>query len=87
MASPRTGRAHEIVRLELLAERVADTSGTVESFLANLAEAVHGAAANAVAFTSVAGDTARPGARAGTAEARGGARRRRPLADRTRGRR
>ncbi|MFI0236849.1 amidohydrolase family protein [Streptomyces sp. NPDC016845] len=47
--------AHEIVRLELLAEQVADTSGTVESFLANLAESVHGAAAHAVAFTSVAG--------------------------------
>ncbi|MEU4130330.1 amidohydrolase family protein [Streptomyces wuyuanensis] len=47
--------AHEIVRLELLAEQVADTSGTVDSFLANLAEAVHGAAVSAVAFTSVAG--------------------------------
>ncbi|MHB9862650.1 amidohydrolase [Streptomyces sp. YIM S03343] len=47
--------AHEIVRLELLAEQVADTSGTVASFLANLAESVWGAAAGAVAFTSVAG--------------------------------
>ncbi|MFF1276231.1 amidohydrolase family protein [Streptomyces marokkonensis] len=47
--------AHEIVRLEQLAEQVADTSGTVESFLANLAESVHGAAAHAVAFASVAG--------------------------------
>ncbi|MFI8100039.1 amidohydrolase family protein [Streptomyces sp. NPDC086023] len=47
--------AHEIVRLELLAGQVADTSGTVEAFLANLAEAVHAAAASAVAFTSVAG--------------------------------
>ncbi|BFO20521.1 hypothetical protein SHKM778_69090 [Streptomyces sp. KM77-8] len=47
--------AHEIVRLEQLAEQVADTSGTVESFLANLAESVHAAAAHAVAFTSVAG--------------------------------
>ncbi|MFJ9036491.1 amidohydrolase family protein [Streptomyces sp. NPDC102406] len=47
--------AHEIVRLELLAEQVADTSGTVESFLANLAESVHAAAAGAVAFTSLAG--------------------------------
>ncbi|MEU5522215.1 amidohydrolase family protein [Streptomyces sp. NPDC047860] len=47
--------AHEIVRLEQLAEQVADTSGTVESFLANLAESVHGAAAHAIAFTSVAG--------------------------------
>lgn len=55
MASAGTAEAHEIVRLELLAEQVADTSGTVESFLANLAESIHGAAANAVAFTSVAG--------------------------------
>ncbi|MFD5816076.1 amidohydrolase family protein [Streptomyces sp. NPDC059618] len=55
MASTGDARAHEIVRLELLAEQVADTSGTVEAFLANLAESVHGAAANAVAFTSVAG--------------------------------
>ncbi|MFJ2950230.1 amidohydrolase family protein [Streptomyces sp. NPDC087226] len=47
--------AHEIVRLEQLAEQVADTSGTVECFLANLAESVHAAAAHAVAFTSVAG--------------------------------
>ncbi|MFC8132342.1 amidohydrolase family protein [Streptomyces sp. NPDC057302] len=55
MASTGDAEAHEIVRLELLAEQVADTSGTVESFLANLAESVHAAAANAVAFTSVAG--------------------------------
>ncbi|WP_328556185.1 MULTISPECIES: amidohydrolase family protein [unclassified Streptomyces] len=55
MATTGAATAHEIVRLELLAEQVADTSGTVESFLANLAESVHGAAATAVAFTSVAG--------------------------------
>ncbi|WP_405815545.1 amidohydrolase [Streptomyces sp. NBC_01390] len=55
MASAGAADAHEIVRLELLAEQVADTSGTVESFLANLAESVHGAATSAVAFTSVAG--------------------------------
>ncbi|MGY0487238.1 amidohydrolase [Streptomyces sp. WG-D5] len=55
MASAAQCEAHEIVRLELLAEQVADTSGTVESFLANLAESVHGAASGAVAFTSVAG--------------------------------
>ncbi|MEU5345534.1 amidohydrolase family protein [Streptomyces sp. NPDC020766] len=55
MAATGAAHAHEIVRLEPLAEQVADTSGTVESFLANLAESVHGAAANAVAFTSVAG--------------------------------
>lgn len=55
LASAGAAEAREIVRLELLAEQVADTSGTVESFLANLAESVHGAAVNAVAFTSVAG--------------------------------
>ncbi|AJE40148.1 MULTISPECIES: amidohydrolase family protein [Streptomyces] len=55
MAATGAAEAHEIVRLELLAEQVADTSGTVESFLGNLAESVHGAAAHAVAFTSVAG--------------------------------
>ncbi len=43
--------AFEVVRLELLAEQVADTSGTVPAFLANLAEAVHHAAGGAVAFT------------------------------------
>jgi predicted TIM-barrel fold metal-dependent hydrolase len=55
IASAGDAEAHEIVRLELLAEQVADTSGTVEGFLANLAESIHGAAAHAVAFTSVAG--------------------------------
>ncbi|MFD7711971.1 amidohydrolase family protein [Streptomyces sp. NPDC059786] len=55
LASAGAAEAHEIVRLELLAEQVADTSGTVESFLANLAESVHGAAGTCVAFTSVAG--------------------------------
>ncbi|MEU9161100.1 amidohydrolase family protein [Streptomyces sp. NPDC048424] len=46
--------AFESVRLELLAEQVADTSGTVSAFLANLAEAVHHAAAGAAAFTCAA---------------------------------
>ncbi|AIR97738.1 amidohydrolase family protein [Streptomyces glaucescens] len=55
LAAASAAEAREIVRLEPLAEQVADTSGTVESFLANLAESVHGAAAHAVAFTSVAG--------------------------------
>ncbi|MEU3944818.1 amidohydrolase family protein [Streptomyces sp. NPDC029526] len=55
LATASDAAAHEIVRLEQLAEQVADTSGTVMSFLANLAESVHGAAAHAVAFTSVAG--------------------------------
>ncbi|MGW0389654.1 amidohydrolase family protein [Streptomyces sp. NPDC003042] len=43
--------AFEVVRLESLAEQVADTSGTVEAFLANLSGAVHDAAAGAVAFS------------------------------------
>ncbi|MFJ1734471.1 amidohydrolase [Streptomyces sp. NPDC088254] len=55
IASAGAAEAREIVRLEPLAEQVADTSGTVEAFLANLAEALHGAAGHAVAFTSVAG--------------------------------
>lgn len=55
IAAAGDARAYEIVRLELLAEQVADTSGTVDALLANLAEAVHGAAATAVAFISVAG--------------------------------
>ncbi|MEU9337493.1 amidohydrolase family protein [Streptomyces sp. NPDC048290] len=55
LATAADADAREIVRLELLAEQVADTSGTVASLLANLAESVHGAAAHAVAFTSVAG--------------------------------
>ncbi|MEU4495157.1 amidohydrolase family protein [Streptomyces sp. NPDC023998] len=54
IAAAGAAQAREIVRLELVAEQVADTSGTVDSFLANLAEGVHGAAASAVAFTSVA---------------------------------
>ncbi|GHA82854.1 amidohydrolase family protein [Streptomyces chryseus] len=55
IAAAGDAQAREIVRLELLAEQVADTSGTVDGFLANLAEAVHSAAGSAVAFTSVAG--------------------------------
>lgn len=55
MALAGNAEAHEIVRLEPLAEQVADTSGTVESFLAGLAEAVHAAAEHAVAFTSATG--------------------------------
>ncbi|MEE4541473.1 amidohydrolase [Streptomyces sp. V4-01] len=42
--------AYEVVRLEPLAQQVADTSGTVDCFLANLAESVHGAAQEAVGF-------------------------------------
>jgi hypothetical protein len=43
--------AYEIVRLEPLGQQVADTSGTADGFLANLAEAVHGAALDAVGFS------------------------------------
>ncbi|MFF5281029.1 amidohydrolase [Streptomyces sp. 62] len=55
LAAAGAAEAHEIVRLEALAERVADASDTVEAFLADLAEAVHGAAADAVAFGSASG--------------------------------
>ncbi|MFI1220579.1 MULTISPECIES: amidohydrolase family protein [unclassified Streptomyces] len=55
MASAAGSRAREIVRLEVLAGQVADTSGTVDAFLVNLGEAVHTAASSAVAFTSVTG--------------------------------
>jgi predicted TIM-barrel fold metal-dependent hydrolase len=48
------GVAYEIVRLETVAEQVADTSGTADSFIANLAEAVHAASRTAIAFKSVA---------------------------------
>ncbi len=78
MASAGGATAREIVRLELLAEQVADTSGTADSFLANLAESVHGAAALAVAFTLGRGGAppALPrgaAAGAGRGAARGGA--------------
>lgn len=45
----------ETVRLETLAEQVADTSGTVRAFVANTAEALHGAARGAAAFVCEAG--------------------------------
>ncbi|RDG36889.1 amidohydrolase family protein, partial [Streptomyces corynorhini] len=51
---------HEVVRLERLAERVADVSGGASTFLAGLAESVHHAAATAVAFGAV-GATAHGG--------------------------
>ncbi|MEV0776078.1 amidohydrolase family protein [Streptomyces sp. NPDC050433] len=54
IAAAGGAEAREIVRLELLAQQVADTSGTVDSLLANLAHAVHTAAGSAVAFVSVA---------------------------------
>ncbi|MGW6309925.1 amidohydrolase family protein [Streptomyces niveus] len=53
IAAAGAAEAREIVRLELLAQQVADTSGTVDALLANLAHAVHTAAGSAVAFVSV----------------------------------
>ncbi|MCZ4121164.1 amidohydrolase [Streptomyces sp. H39-S7] len=67
LGSAAAAPAYEIVRLEPLAQQVADTSGTVGAFLTNIAEAVHGAARTAVAF-SVA-DTCPPGFPAGPPEA------------------
>ncbi len=55
--------AYEIVRLEPLAQQVADTSGTVDAFLANLAESVHGAALDAVGFSCGDGVAPRPAGR------------------------
>ncbi|MER5932289.1 amidohydrolase family protein [Streptomyces sp. NPDC002054] len=51
LAAAADAAAYEIVRLEQLAEQVADTSGTAEAFLGNLAEAMAAAAVTAVAFT------------------------------------
>ncbi|MGW0642797.1 amidohydrolase [Streptomyces badius] len=60
LASAAGSEAREIVRLEVLAEHVADTSGTVDTFLVNLGEAVHTAASSAAAFTSAAAPYAAP---------------------------
>ncbi|MEU5027647.1 amidohydrolase family protein [Streptomyces milbemycinicus] len=54
LAEAAGGAAREIVRLEHLAERVADTSRTADSFLATLDGAVRGAARTAAGFKSVA---------------------------------
>lgn len=54
LASAGSGTAREIVRLELLAERAADVSGTADAFVARVAEAVHTAARTAAGFKSVA---------------------------------
>ncbi|MFI9723212.1 amidohydrolase family protein [Streptomyces sp. NPDC052396] len=48
------GTAHEIVRLERLAETVADTAGSSSAFLDGLAQAVREAARTAVGFKSIA---------------------------------
>ncbi|MES4904030.1 MULTISPECIES: amidohydrolase family protein [unclassified Streptomyces] len=54
LAEAAGGAAREIVRLEHLAERVADASRTADSFLASLDTAVRGAALTAAGFKSVA---------------------------------
>ncbi|MFJ4919105.1 amidohydrolase family protein [Streptomyces sp. NPDC088725] len=59
LAAAGAAEAREIVRLEPLAERAADTAGSVRDFLSGLSESVHGAAATAAAlsFASGPGDT------------------------------
>ncbi|RLU78197.1 amidohydrolase [Streptomyces griseocarneus] len=53
LATAAGGRAHEIARLETLAEHAADTAGSTRAFLDALAGAVHAATRTAVAFKSV----------------------------------
>ncbi|GAU68403.1 hypothetical protein SSP35_07_02050 [Streptomyces sp. NBRC 110611] len=52
IATAAEARAHEVVRLEALAEQVADTSGSVDSFIGYTAEALYAAAQHATAFAS-----------------------------------
>ncbi|UGY90726.1 amidohydrolase [Streptomyces gobiensis] len=52
LASAAEARAHEAVCLRQLAAQIADTSGTVGSFLTNTAEALYAAAREAIAFVS-----------------------------------
>ncbi|MGA5134931.1 amidohydrolase [Streptomyces olivoreticuli] len=52
LAYAADGRAHEVVRLEPLAEQVADTSGSAGSFTAYVTEALWVAARSATAFAS-----------------------------------
>ncbi len=54
LAMAGDARAREVVRLERLAEQVADASRTPHGFITAFAEAVHGAGRHAVAFKSVA---------------------------------
>lgn len=55
LASAAGARAREAVCLESLAAQVADTSGSVRSFVVNTAAALHSAARTAAVFTSRAG--------------------------------
>lgn len=52
LATAAEAWAHEVVRLEPLAEQVADTSGSVDSFLGYTAEALYAAAQHTTAFAS-----------------------------------
>ncbi len=54
LAASAGGNAHEIVRLESLAERVAGSVTGAAAFVTALAEAIHTAAGTAIAFKSVA---------------------------------
>ncbi|WP_432034962.1 amidohydrolase family protein [Streptomyces cucumeris] len=54
LAAASGGTAHEIVRLEHLAERTADTALTADDFLTGLADGVREAARTAAGFKSVA---------------------------------
>ncbi|MCP2256885.1 hypothetical protein LX15_000568 [Streptoalloteichus tenebrarius] len=54
VAELAAGTAHEIVRLETLAERVAEAGGSAEEFAADLETELHRAAAGAVGLKSVA---------------------------------
>jgi len=63
LAAAAGAPAYELVRLGPLAQQVADTSGTVDAFLANVAEAVHGAALRVTGF--VCGDDGEDGGAAG----------------------
>lgn len=54
LAAAAGGTGHEIVRLESLAERIADTAPAAGAFAASVAEAVRDAARTATGFKSVA---------------------------------
>ncbi|PWI43517.1 amidohydrolase family protein [Streptomyces sp. ICBB 8177] len=54
LAASAGASAHEVVRLETLAERTADAAPAPEPFVTALAEAVHDAARTAIGFKSVA---------------------------------
>ncbi|MFK4265013.1 amidohydrolase [Streptomyces milbemycinicus] len=50
LAAAADGPVHEVIRLEPLVEEVAGTSGSVDSFIGNTAEALYAAAQHATAF-------------------------------------